>query len=851
VKLSRALALIVACPLLVLTYLLVQGATPDAVRHERTLDALRTLTSNSAALQRDVLRARAGLLRDYDPLVRSVETLRHVIVTLSAAAEIAGGAARAEIDRKVEALAAAIDDQEELSEAFKSRNALLQNSLSFFSHSTGELSGADGARPSDIAGEIAALGNSMLRFTGAPGPEVATELTAALDRLDRLLESRDFETLGQGEGALVSHGRLIVATLPAVDDLVSRLQSAPTTERAQAVQDAYLNAYAEAAARAGFFRILLYIAAVALVAYVGFLFIKLHAYARLLETRLSFEKLIAAVSTQFINLPRDRIDEGIEGGLARLAEHVTVDCAHIIVPQSERVRAERAYSWRRKGIGAPAGRPEDLLLIAENWRVEGYEQHGCIHVPRVAALPDGLEKAHLEGIGICSWLSIPMGPADRRVGVLVLATAVTEKHWLDDDIARVRMASEIFANAIAREHGDAEREALETRLGQAQRLEAIGTLAGGIAHEFNNILGAILGYGEMALATLRKSSQAQLHVQQIMKAGRRAQGVVDQVLMFSRRRARQPRPIRAQPAVAEAIEFIRASFPATLVVEARLDAEGATMLSDPTELQQVVMNLCTNAAQAMEGRGTLTVHLSAVHASGGLTLSHGSLPAGRYIRLVVRDTGHGIERATMERIFEPFFTTKAVGDGTGLGLSTVHGIVMQQGGALNVESRPGAGTTFEVYFPQTKGDVLEEHRMPEAAVPHGHGETILFVDDERPLVALGEEMLAAIGYEPVGFETGSAALAAFHADPDRFDLVLTDEVMPGMTGTELALALHEIRPDLPIVLMTGYAGPIRSHRLQAAGIREVLKKPLLSAAISLCLARHLPARNVVPAESRH
>jgi CheY-like chemotaxis protein len=269
------------------------------------------------------------------------------------------------------------------------------------------------------------------------------------------------------------------------------------------------------------------------------------------------------------------------------------------------------------------------------------------------------------------------------------------------------------------------------------------------------------------------------------------------------------------------------------------------VLSDPTELQNVVMNLCTNAAQAMEGRGTLTVHLGTIGVTGGLALSHGSLPAGRYLRLIVRDTGHGIESATLERIFDPFFTTKAVGEGTGLGLSAVHGIVTQQGGALNVESRSGAGTTFEVYFPQTKDDVIEEHGMTDGPVRHGHGETILFVDDERPLVALGEEMLAAIGYEPVGFDSAAAALAAVRADPMRFDLVLTDEIMPEMTGTELAIAVREIRPDLPIILATGYAGPVRSHRLQAAGIREVLRKPLLLAVISLCLARYLPARTVV------
>jgi CheY-like chemotaxis protein len=263
-------------------------------------------------------------------------------------------------------------------------------------------------------------------------------------------------------------------------------------------------------------------------------------------------------------------------------------------------------------------------------------------------------------------------------------------------------------------------------------------------------------------------------------------------------------------------------------------------MGNATEFQQVVMNLCTNAAQAKEGHGVIDVTLDTIDAPEEQSLSHGTLPTGRYVRLAVTDTGPGIEAAVMEHIFEPFFTTKRPGRGTGLGLATVHGIVTQHGGALNVISRRGAGSTFEAYFPQTD-EVVREDVQVEVAAPLGHGETILLVDDETPLVMIGEEMLAGLGYEAVGFEKSTAALAAFHADPQRFDLVVTDELMPEITGTELATAVHQVRPDLPIVLMTGHIGPLRSHGLQSAGIREVLKKPLLSGPLAECLARHLPA----------
>jgi CheY-like chemotaxis protein len=375
-------------------------------------------------------------------------------------------------------------------------------------------------------------------------------------------------------------------------------------------------------------------------------------------------------------------------------------------------------------------------------------------------------------------------------------------------------------------------------LRHAQRIEALGTLAGGIAHDFNNILGAILGYAEMALGRLRRDSRAWQDVQEVRKAGERARDVVDRILAFSRRTEQRHGPVRMRPLLEETAGLLGASLPPTIALRMRLPDEDAIVLGEPSRLQQVVMNLCTNAAQAMATEGVIEIALELVALDTERTLSHGALAAGRYVRLTVRDSGHGMDAATLERIFEPFFTTKAVGTGTGLGLAMVHGIVSDHGGAIDVRSKPGAGSSFEAWFRQAEAPPADDDRS-EAPLPLGRGETILFVDDERPLVLLGEEMLAAVGYEPIGFDKSSAALAAFRADPDRFDLVLTDELMPEMTGTELAIALHEIRPELPIILMTGHGGRIESRGSRAVGIREVLKKPLLSADLAKGLARHL------------
>jgi signal transduction histidine kinase len=835
-KALRFLPPVIAGLILLLTYFLVQGVTPDAGLHERNLGALRQLILDEAAMQRDVLRARAGLLRNYDPLIRSLESLRDAAERLRSADHIAHGPAQTEMKRRIDGTIAAVSDQENLVEAFKSGNAVLQNSLNYLGHLLGPASLADGTRPAPA--EIGVVANALLGFMQNPQGDAAAALTTTLDRLERVQVTGDQQQIVP---ALLNHGRLVAAVLPQIDDLVTGLQAAPIRERARDLQDMYLDLYGRAAARAGMFRILLYAVAVALAAYVGYLFLQLRANARGLQERLDLEKMIAETSTQFINLPRARINNEIQDGLARVAQHTGVERAQIIVLGAEPSQIEDTHIWLRPGVRAPACQPEDMLSMITNWSVQGYERKGYVLVPRVQSLPESPRKSHLQTCNIRSWLCIPIGPASKRIAFLTFDMVSANKSWLDGDIALLRTAGEIFASAIERERGEAERQALEARVHQAERLEAIGTLAGGIAHEFNNILGAILGYCEIGLEQLQKPSASRRYLQQIMKAGKRAQGIVEQILTFSRHSDPQHRPIEASPLVAEALDLLRASLPATVSIQTHVGPDGARLMGNATEFQQVVMNLCTNAAQAMEGRGAIDVTLDTIDVPDAQSLSHGVLPAGGYIRLAVTDTGPGIEAAVMERIFEPFFTTKSPGRGTGLGLATVHGIVTQHVGALNVISRRGAGSTFEAYFPQTD-EIASEDTKVEAAAPLGHGETILLVDDETPLVMVGEEMLAGLGYEPVGFQKSTAALAAFHADPQRFDLVLTDETMPDMTGTELATALHQVRPDLPIVLVTGHIGPIPPRGLEAVGIREVLKKPLLSNPLADCLARHLPAK---------
>jgi predicted ATPase/signal transduction histidine kinase/GAF domain-containing protein/ActR/RegA family two-component response regulator len=404
------------------------------------------------------------------------------------------------------------------------------------------------------------------------------------------------------------------------------------------------------------------------------------------------------------------------------------------------------------------------------------------------------------------------------------------------DITRRKLARE------ARLAQEREREELQRQLQQAAKMEAIGRLAGGIAHDFNNILGAILGYGELAQNNLAEGGAVRRQVDQVMQAGARGKGLVDRILAFSRSGVGERVPVHVQSVVEETLELLVASLPADVHLERRLDAVETAVVGDATQFHQVIMNLCTNALHAMErGGGVLTVVLECAAVGERRLLSHGALCAGSHMRLSVSDTGSGIPPAVLERMFDPFFTTKRVGDGTGLGLALVHGIVADFGGVIDVATQLGMGTTFTIWLPAT--DPMQRLLAgPAGELPRGHGETVMIVDDERALVALAEETLAELGYEPVGFDSSLAALHAFRAEPGRFDLVLTDETMPDLTGTEVAREMRQLRPDIPIILMSGYSGALLSERAQAAEVIDVLRKPLVRRDIAVPVARALRAR---------
>jgi len=369
-----------------------------------------------------------------------------------------------------------------------------------------------------------------------------------------------------------------------------------------------------------------------------------------------------------------------------------------------------------------------------------------------------------------------------------------------------------------------ERRRLEAELSQSQKMEAIGTLAGGIAHDFNNILGAIIGYTELALMDATGNSVLTKNLKAIGVATQRAASLVGQILAFSRRQEPERRRIHLEDVVSEALDLLRASLPASIQIRTTFDPAAPAVLVDPTQVHQVVMNLGTNAWQAMTEGGVLEVSIGPFDVDVDTAKMRVDLSAGRYALLSFRDTGQGMDRATLDRMFEPFFTTKAQGQGTGLGLSTVHGIMKNHEGAISVYSHPGEGTTFHLYFPALNSGMVDADGGARSA-PHGEGQRILFVDDEEPLAQWGRQALERLGYRVTSYTDVFEALAALSDRPTDFDVVITDLTMPSMNGTRFAELVHASHPAIPIILTTGYSAALTSQDLCQFGICELVLKP--------------------------
>ncbi len=411
--------------------------------------------------------------------------------------------------------------------------------------------------------------------------------------------------------------------------------------------------------------------------------------------------------------------------------------------------------------------------------------------------------------------------ADGEMHGVLIARDVTKRKESEEELKKAQRAN----------------STLEEQLRQTQKLESLGTLAGGIAHDFNNILGAIMAYTELARMDTEGQTDVHRHLQQVLKACNRAKDLVQQILAFSRQQKKQRIPVRLQPIIEEVFELLRSTLPKTLEMKATISTEACLVLADPTQIHQVLVNLCTNAAHAMRGRfGKLEVRLEPFVVDEAFASTLPELQPGRHVQLSVSDTGHGMDTDTIKRIFEPFFTTKGLGEGTGLGLAVVHGIVRDHEGAIQVVSRPGHGSAFHVYLPVDVNDAMNAD-LPPTVWASGREQHVLLVDDEPALCSALEGLLQRMNYTVTVRTSPKEAINTFRAHPDLFDLVITDMEMPGMTGLDLAKELQKLGPALPVLLMTGWCDTQTCESIRRLGIRDLLMKPISPAALGEMLDR--------------
>ncbi len=385
-----------------------------------------------------------------------------------------------------------------------------------------------------------------------------------------------------------------------------------------------------------------------------------------------------------------------------------------------------------------------------------------------------------------------------------------------------------FARDISeRQKAENEKQDLMRQLTQAQKMESVGTLAGGIAHDFNNILTPVFGYLQLAMLKAEDDSELQSDLGEVMKAAKRAGELVKQILAFSRSESGDHYPFQVHVVVKEVLQLLRASIPRSIEMKTDIDTHCGLVLADPTQIHQILMNLCTNAYHAMrDPGGVLHVSLIPLKIADGDRPENSNLEPGPYLKLEVSDTGHGIDPRLQERIFEPYFTTKVTGEGTGMGLSVVHGIVTAIGGHIEVRSEPGRGSTFRVYLPVISESRLEKGTLPEGHIPRGD-ETIILVDDEESVVEVEMAMLTRLGYNVQTFTAPLEALERFRADPDKYDLVITDMTMPKISGDALAREILALRADMPVILCTGFSDLIDEESAKSMGIRAYVTKPVI------------------------
>jgi signal transduction histidine kinase len=806
-----------------LTWLSIRAVNPNAERFDLALVELDRFATAQAMLHSDTLSARAGLLRNYDPLVRDEDALDaslnriQVILADDTGAELA-----------LSLLAASVRRQEDLIGQFKTDNALLRNSLAYFARFSAYLSAPDQSNP--LASAASALGGAMLRLTLNTSAAAVRDVQNRSDDLARQLSPA---VSNAAAGALLAHARLLTGLLPATDSLLRELLSVHGKRNQDALRSILLAQQLDSRNTARKFRLVLYLTSLLLVALLVFAGVQLRARARTLRRKAAFERVLARVSMNFASAADADIEPIVAHALGAMAHWLGADRAWFLGTG----RLRQTITWCRDGLSFPPGWPDrapSLLARHDYPRTDT-----VVHVPAIERLPPDATREALAAAGLRGWTCATAILADGTEVLMGFDAIAHASRIRPGEPGLLRVALDTIINALGRRALEHERARLAVRLEQARRLETVGTLASGIAHNFNNIIGAILGYVEIA----DEQHVAPRILGEIRKAGERARDLVDQILTFARRHDAQRSVVDLRALANEAASLLRASLPAQVELAVHTAHEPVSVLGVPAQLQQVILNLCNNAAQAMDHAGRIDLDVALIDLPEPAQFSHGILGASRYARITVNDTGRGMDQPVLERLFEPFFTTRPTGNG--LGLATARDTVREHGGAIHVLSAIGRGSRFEIWLPYLPAGT----RASSAALPFGQGEVVLVLECDAEQLLRDEEMLAALGYEPAGFTGMEAAWEAFAESDQRFDLVLLAHSASMAEMLAFSERLHRLAPRLPILIATSAHDEFNAGQLLGAGIADVVPWPL--AAVETALALQSALRRSQPAQAQY
>jgi signal transduction histidine kinase/ABC-type amino acid transport substrate-binding protein/ActR/RegA family two-component response regulator len=586
-----------------------------------------------------------------------------------------------------------------------------------------------------------------------------------------------------------------------------------------------------------------------------------------LNYRLDFETLLFEMSSLFVSLTIKEIDGQISKALKRIANFVNADSSFVFRISDHGEKYLNTHGWSAEHL-EKMDIFRELDASSMSWWGDRLKRNKVITVPSVKALPDEAEteKQLILATGIRSFVIIPMSVGGEITGFMGGSSVQDGREWKEDEVAVLQAMGQIFTNALQRKQTEEalrrsnedlekrvvertadlakanenlqqeindrkqmeiEKEKLTKQLIQAQKMEAIGTMAGGIAHDFNNILMPIMGYAEMTKQSMSPGTQNWDFLEQIVDASKRAKDLVGQILTFSRKTDDEYRPIKLTPLIKETLKLIRSSLPSSIAIREDIEASEGDIMGSPTQIHQLLMNLCTNAYHAMrKNGGTLSVSIDETILRQEDVTPRFNLKSGRYIRLRVNDTGHGIDPGIRDRILEPYFTTKNANEGTGLGLAVVHGIVQKHKGHLAFYSELNQGTTVQVLFPNITVAVKDEIKETDAELTGGT-ECIWVLDDDQTIAHMEKRMLESLGYKVRAFIHCSQFIEEYKKNVHEVDLVITDMTMPTLTGTQVAREVMELRPEIPIILCSGFNEDMDESKAKAVGIRAYLMKPII------------------------